>query len=277
MLEPTAACVIKWATKLYNNGIVLKFINQIDLSSGENLFAKCNSICMWYEEVILNRKYFMKQLIEQQLASAESECQIVFLAAGKSPLALEILIKNYAKIHFIFEIDVSGMSEKKKLYDKVCPIFSKKLKCITADITSINIVNILDTLEIGYRHDIITIILLEGISYYLSKRELKNIIASFQSEKKKNIIIIEYLVPCEYVDKNRRYIPKEIFEIIQEYAELNEINCYTADELNKYFKEEAGYLTESYSMVDMEFARTGTNAYFKKQNDGWIECTIGKI
>ena len=276
-LEPTATCVIKWATKLYSDDMVLKFINQLDLSSGENLFTKLDSICMWYEEVILDRKYFIKQYIEKELATTENEYQIVFLAAGKSPLAIEILIKNYSKIHFIFEIDISGMDEKKKLYDKICPIFSKKLKCITADITSTNIVDMLDKLEIGYQHNLRTIILLEGISYYISKRELKNIIANFQSEKKKNIVIIEYLVPCEYVDKNRRYIPKEIFKTVQKHAGLNEINCYTEDELNRYFKEESGYLTESYSMVDMEFARIGTNVYFKKPNDGWIEFVIGKI
>ncbi len=247
------------------------------MSSGEGLFAKCNAVCKWYEEVILNRKHFIKQLIEQQLAAAESEYQLVFLAAGKSPLALEMLVKIYSKIHLIFEIDISGMDEKKKLYDKVCPNFSNKLKCITADIASINIASMMNRLEIGYRHDIETIILLEGISYYLSKQELKNILARFQSENKKNIIIIEYMVPCEYVDKERRCIPKEIFKIIQEHAGLSEISCYTEDELKRYLRENAGDLIGSYSMADMEFARTGTNTYFKKPSDGWIECAVGKI
>jgi hypothetical protein len=276
-LEPTAALVMKWAMKSYTNEIVLQFINQLDLSSGEELFAKCRAVCKWYEEVIQNRKCFIKQLIEQQLAATESEYQLIFLAAGKSPLAIEMLIKNYSKIRLIFETDMYGMGEKKKLYDKVCSDFSNKLKCITADIASTNVVTMLDKLEIGYRHDIRTIILLEGISYYLSITEMKKIIASFQSEKKKNIIIIEYLVPCEYVDINRRHIPKQIFKIIQERTGLNESSCYTEDELKGYFREEAGDLIESYSMVDMEFARTGINTYFKKPNDGWIECVIGKI
>ncbi len=48
------------------------------------------------------------------------------------------------------------------------------------------------------------------------------------------------------------------------------------DELRGYFKKNAGDLIESYSMADMEFARTGTNTYFKKPNDGWIECVVGK-
>jgi hypothetical protein len=277
MLEPTAACVMKWAMKLYRDGIVLQFMNQLDLSSGENFFAKCNGACNWYEEVILNRKFLIKHLIEQRLAAAESEYQLVFPAAGKSPLALELLERNNSKINCIFEIDISGMEEKKKLYDRICPDNSKKIICITADITSPNIASMLNKLEIGYRYDMQTIILLEGISYYISKQEMKNIIASFQSEKKKNIIIIEYLVPCEYVDKNRRCIPKGIFKIIQEHTGLSRISCYTEDELKRYFRENAGDLIEKYSMVDMEYARTGTNTYFKKTSDGWIECVVGKI
>jgi len=149
-LEPTAACVMKWAMKLYKNGIVLKFINQLDLSTGENLFAKCNADCKWHEEVILNRKFFIKQLIEQRLSAAESKYQIVIPAAGKSPLSLELLERNHSKIHRIFEIDISGMEDKKILYDRICPDISNKLLCLTADIVSPNIANMLDKLEIGY-------------------------------------------------------------------------------------------------------------------------------
>lgn len=94
MLEPTAVCVMKWAMKLYRDGIVLQFMNQLDLSTGENFFAKCNGACNWYEEVILNRKFLINHLIEQRLAAAESEYQLVFPAAGKSPLALELLERN---------------------------------------------------------------------------------------------------------------------------------------------------------------------------------------
>lgn len=276
-LEPTAALVMQWASKLYNEETVLRFINQLDLSSGKDLFTKCNAVCSWYDEVILNRKYFIRHLIEQQLEIAECENQLVFLAAGKSPLALELLAKNYYKINLIFEIDLSGMIEKKKLYDKVNPKFSNKVRCITADIVSADLVNILNKLEIGYYCDMPTIVLMEGISYYLSLEELKDIIASFQSGMNRNTIIIEYLVPHKFIDKKRRYIPKAIFKIIQEYTGLNEINCYSKNELKQFFREHGGDLTATFSLMDMEFARTLDNKYFKKPTDGWIECVIGNI
>ena len=57
-LEPTAALVMQWSLKLYKEEPVLRFINQLDLSSGKNLYDKCHSVCDWYDEVILNRKSF---------------------------------------------------------------------------------------------------------------------------------------------------------------------------------------------------------------------------
>ena len=43
------------------------------------------------------------------------------------------------------------------------------------------------------------------------------------------------------------------------------------------FQEIGGNLINSYSMADMELVRTGANTYFKKPNDGWIECIVSKV
>lgn len=267
-LGPTAAVVMKWMEKSYIDEMVLQFMDQFDLSSGDELLVKCNNVCNWYDEVIKNRKYFIKQLIERKLSSIEEECQLIFFASGKSPLAIELFIKNNSKINIIFEIDIVGMEEKKKIYDKICPNFSEKIRCINADITE-NIMPILK--NTGYRNDINSIILLEGISYYISKTDMKRIIDNFKC-KNNNIIIIEYLKPCKYVNENRIYIPKGIFKSVEEYSGLRDITCYTEDELKLYIDN-----LENYAMSYMEYKRTGTNAYFKNPEDGWLECAIGVI
>ena len=93
-LHPTAALVILWSLPLYSTGPppVREFLEMLDLSSGEDLVRRCDAICDWYGEVILNRKHFIKSLVEKLLAESENrvgkEMQIVILAAGKSPLAL---------------------------------------------------------------------------------------------------------------------------------------------------------------------------------------------
>ena len=151
-----------------------------------------------------------------------------------------------------------------------------KLKCINADIASPDILDVLNRTEIGYRTDLPTIILMEGISYYLRKQELKNIIASFQWQKE-GIFIIEYLVPYQLVGQARRSIPEEIFEIIQDDCGLDGITSYTKEELRSFFREKGGDLIATYTMVDMEVARTGANTYFTKPSDGWIECVVARV
>jgi hypothetical protein len=143
-LEPTAALVMQWASKLYYEEPVLRFVNQLDLSSGKTLLDKCNSVCNWYDEVILNRKSFIKHLIEQELSAAEQEYQLVFLAAGKSPLPIEILLRNSSEVYRIFEVDVSGIDEKKRLYLELFPQLLDKLQCVTADIASSDVLGVLD-------------------------------------------------------------------------------------------------------------------------------------
>jgi O-methyltransferase involved in polyketide biosynthesis len=275
-LEPTAALVMEWAFKLYNEENTLRFINRMDLSSGNNLYQRCNSVCKWYEEIILNRKSFIKYLIERELSVAKHKYQLVILAAGKSPLTIEILSRHLAKVHGIFEIDISGMEEKKNLYLELFPEFQEKVQCINTNIASPDIRGIIGSLNIGYRHDLTTIVLLEGISYYLEKQELKDIIASFKKDNK-CIFIIEYLVPFQYVSRSRRSIPKGVFSVIQEDCELESISSYTKEELEAFFCENGGHLLATYSMTDMEVARTGTKTRFQNTSDGWIECAIGTV
>ncbi len=275
-LEPTAALVMQWALKLYTEDTVLQYVNQLDLSSGEALLKECNSVCDWYEEVILNRKSFIKHLIEQELSAAKQEFQLIFLAAGKSPLPVELLYKNPHKIHRIFEVDLSGMEDKKRLYLNVCPELTDKLRCVTADITSPDILSMLDMPINGYRHDMQSIIIMEGISYYLQKNDLQNIITRLRTDRE-NIFIIEYMIPYRYVNPARRRIPEEIFKIIQDSCGLSAVTSYTKNELRTLFLKNSGDFIAGYSMADMELNRTGANAHFEKPSDGWIECAMGKI
>jgi O-methyltransferase involved in polyketide biosynthesis len=168
------------------------------------------------------------------------------------------------------------MEDKKRLYHKVCPELTDKLKCVTADITSPDILSVLDMPVNGYHHDIHSIIVMEGISYYLQKKDLQNIITRFRTDSE-NFLIIEYLIPYRYVNRARRQIPEDIFKVIQDNCGLSAVTSYTKNELRTLFLKNRGDLIASYSMADMELNRTGANVYFEKPSDGWIECAIGRI
>jgi hypothetical protein len=147
---------------LYKHGLARSYVDYLDLSAGNALLTHCNTVCSWYDEVILDRKHFMRCLVEKELRSSHhGSWQIVIPAAGISPLSLELLTANASHIARIFEIDLSEMEEKNALYRSIAPALHDKVRHITGDINAPTFVQVL--LSAGYRRELPTIVLLEGI------------------------------------------------------------------------------------------------------------------
>jgi O-methyltransferase involved in polyketide biosynthesis len=276
-LEPAAALNMLWGKKAFQGDMVQHFINHLDLSSGDMLYKKCLKICDWYEEVVLNRKYFINNYIDNTLTNSRDEYLIIILAAGKSPLSLRILNQHFDKVNKILEIDLAGMDEKKELYDKYFPDFSEKIKCITADISSKTLLSVLNSLLNEYYENVPCLIVLEGVVYFLSKSELKNIVSSFKSSNNNNQFIIEYLLPQENIAEEKRKIPAEIFSEIQKHSAIDSLNFYTNDVLKEIFESNGGHLLEVDNLMHIEKLRKGENKYFTKHSDGWIECSVWEL
>jgi len=275
-LSDTASLVMSWSMPLYKQGLERSYIDCLDLSAGDALLMNCNEICPWYDEVILNRKHFIKRLIESVLQSSDERLwQIVIPAAGVSPLSLELLAGNTAYVTLIFEIDLSKMEEKNALYRSLAPELHVKVRHITGDITAPTFIDALKSA--GYGSELPTIVLLEGISYYISREDLRRLIGIFRSEQQKNTIIIEYLFPCSSISEERREIPKRVFGTIKDHAWLQHINCYTADDIETLLQGIGGTAIVHYSQGDMELARTGTQIRFQRIRDGWIGCSLASL
>ena len=166
-LHPTASLVTLWSLPLYAGAgaQVLEFLKMLDLSSGEGLLRRCNDICDWYGEVILNRKHFIKRTAKGLIAGREGPVQIVILASGKSPLALELLVEEGSRISGVFEVDLAGMEEKARLYSRLLPPGAGMLRCLEADVAGSDLAERLA--EGGFNPDAPAIFVMEGISYYL--------------------------------------------------------------------------------------------------------------
>src|SRR5512139_1419942 len=133
-LEPTAALVMDWARDLYQTGSASAFYARLDLSAGHLMREECDRICPWYPEVMMNRKWFIRHLASIMVSRAFGPCQVILLAAGKSPLALELLESYPEKIAAVFETDIAGMEEKKQLYHEVAPDSARKIRSVPADL-----------------------------------------------------------------------------------------------------------------------------------------------
>ncbi|VVB67479.1 Leucine carboxyl methyltransferase [uncultured archaeon] len=179
----------------------------------------------------MNRKHFIRHKILERL-KVGGPFQVVLLAAGMSPLGLELLLQCSSRISGVFEVDLAGMAEKEALYQRAAPEVADKLRCITADIASESLPE--ELCRAGFRRDIAAIVVLEGISYYISEEALKRIISSFRSFGR-SIFILEYLLPCDFVEPSRRMIPRSIFSLIKESTGQKEIRCYSDEDLGQIF------------------------------------------
>ncbi len=275
-LDSTAALVMYWAEELYQQTPLDQYWDYLDLTKGKDLLKRCNEICNWYDEVILNRKILIQDAAISSLLSNSEPTQIIIMAAGMCPLSLKLLNKYQRKISHVFEIDKSYMEQKSRIYHEFCPEQSDQISCVSMDITSSDFINQLKYQE-HFEIEKPQIVITEGISYYLSQKDLKKFIINFSSPTRKNYFIMDYLLPFVEVNLERRHIPKDIFGVIQEHCQTEAITTYTPNDIETILMEAGGNLEENYTLYNMEFKRKGHNRYFITPEDGWINCAIGKI
>jgi hypothetical protein len=257
-LEPTAALVMIWARDLYRTGSAARFYSCLDLTAGEHMRQECETVCPWYGEVILNRKWLIRHLAAGFVAEAPGPCQVVIPAAGRSPLALELLDAWNDGIASVIELDITGMEEKQRLYERAAPAHAGKIRCIPVDLSDHSA-----TAEAiagaGYDPDLPTVVVLEGVSYYISPAVLAGIIPLFASPDHRNRAVVEYMLPCRLVSDDRRKIPRGIWRIINRDCNPGKTVTYSPDELEQALTHAGCDHVVQHSMHKIERSRTGTS------------------
>jgi O-methyltransferase involved in polyketide biosynthesis len=273
-LEPTAAMVMIWAKPIYRSGMASRLVASLDTSPGEELCRYCEASCAWYGEVVRNRKYFISALAGSYVKKI-GLCQVQVPGAGMSPIALELIEGHGEHIARAFEMDVAGMADKQRLYGQLYPGLRPGIECLSVDIRDKRMMEVLS--DHGYDASVPSIIIMEGISYYLSRQELLDIVAMYRSPRHDNVIIMEYLLPCDEVREERRNIPRNEFNTIKKYCHLPHIQSYTKETLSEALSLHGGTVEAHHTMREMERARLGRQQYFKDPGDWWIECMVARI
>ncbi|TAJ45619.1 hypothetical protein [Methanofollis fontis] len=268
-LDATAALVMAWASPLYEEGRARVFLDALDLSKGDALLRSCDDVCPWYGEVILNRKYLIARLIGRELERLGEPCRLIVPAAGMSPLALDMLERYPDRIAGVVEADLVGMEEKHALYERVAPDLAGRIACVRADIRSSSLAH--------YAGPEPTLLVIEGVSYYLGRDDLAGIISAFGSGSGRNQLIVEYLAPCQMVSPRRRPVPRQIFGSIRDACGLAPFSVYTPGGMASVIRDAGGRVMAHYSMSGMERMRCGENRFFRSDDEGWIWCTRARI
>ena len=272
-LDPKSALFLEWGSKFYQSKDLGKYLNHLDLSAADEIKSEFNSICNFFDEAFINKEFLIENFIQKKLYETEKEHLLIVLAAGKSPLSLDLVQKYSEKINKVIEIDISGMDEKKEIYYVHYPECADKIKCITADFTSTPILEFMNNLLNEYYKDLPCIILLEGVSYLLSKDQIEKIVSSFKSKNQNNTFILEYLLPEEEISPDRKSIPqKSASGLLEKKAGLISGNALT----NMMSKLDAK-LVKKENLANAEKLRTGKNKFFPKPEDSWMECSVWQI
>ena len=270
-LSDTSAFVTLLAGRdVHTSPASLRYLDMLDLSHGEDLLRRCYMVWPHLDQLVKNRKRcVLEETLECISAGAR---QVVILGSGIDALSLEIVsrVKDVA----VYELDTANLDAKRSLLEEAAPEDSGRVACVTVDLG--RAAEAVDkTVAAGWRRDIPSVLVLEGISYYLKEPAMWDIIRRFGTGAE-NDVLLEYIVPAACIATERAHIPDAVFDIIREYMSAPlEISKMDPARLRETVAGTGGRVLRRHTMHSMEKSRTGTNRHFPTESSGWVEvCRI---
>ena len=203
---------------------------------------------------------------------------MIIPAAGKAPLSLELLLDPALRdnLSAVFELDITGLDDKDALTKEVYPELQESLHLITADLSLPGWEEKLFQ-HPAYKTGERCLIILEGISYYLTEQALLRTIELFRSAKHHNQVLLEYKISSELVSPERQFIPEGVFAGIQEECGISPLTHYSEAKLRLLLAGVGASLPQFFDLAKMELLRTGQNQYFNSHEEGWVECVVFRL
>lgn len=271
MIDDASAMVLLLAEgKAHTSRDATKYLNMLDLSTGRDLYEYCMDICPYYDTVIQGRKKAVLDMCTHTLTEG-SITQAAIFGAGMDALSIE-LVSRHGDVH-VFELDCVGMQYKRSLIDSACKEVGRRISCISSKMHSPGgTASALE--EHGWKRSEPTLLVFEGISYYVPGSLLFGIISLFGSRRHRNYAVLEYLVNESLISERRRAVPNAVFRRIAHRRGIK-ISRYDGASIRNGLKASGGKVLETRDLTRMERDLDGKNTHFKKGGTGWIEvCRI---
>lgn len=290
-LAATSSLAMLWTreAKIWQSPIVSTYLESLDLSDGKPLLSECNKVWGFYELVIMNRKYTILQLLLRDLKAISGRrlpCrQVVIMGAGMDPLSLELAARVPGAT--IYDVDVSNMRLKSEMIRDACAEHEGAklpIHCITGDISNPGrVIKLLEDKD--WDRKVPTVLVIEGISYYVPESDLHNIISEFSTPCLKNRLILEYLLTPEHIARSMVDIPEMIFGIISKEESIVKITRYAPDQMRSMISDARKSATakagadafKEYTLRQMEKDWHGRSRAFKQDKTGWIRICHANI
>lgn len=266
LISATSALVLFWtAPEIWTTGNARSYSEHLDLSEGKPLYDSFGVLENYMlTQSITNRKYFVRKHTLEFLNDCERQNrngQIIVLAAGIAPLSAEIATL-FPKCT-VFDVDKYAMPEKEKYLKKVC----QNIQFIACDITRLDLLDEKLT-GAGWDSRVPTLVVIEGIIYYLTETDLESIFNFFANHQTR--MIADFVLKPEYVSEKNRRFGVEVFDKIRDWVGLEFLNFYEPD----YFMEmveTCGFRNaKRYTMDEIQMERTGKKDPFNFKESAWV-------
>ena len=219
-LSSTSALVLLWAQQAsYKSTAAIDYLSHLDLEDGKTLYKQCEEVCPYYDEVIKNRKKGVLHLLNSSFSNDEETSQLVIAGAGFDALSLEIM-ELYPHVN-IFEIDEDKMQAKSRIVTKLNSTLKKNINFIEGNILNISYL-CKSLIAHGWDPLKSTLLVLEGITYYLPTESLQNLIHAINPD----LVIFEFLKQRDEISTDRVNIPDRVFGPISSQCGLSNIVKY---------------------------------------------------
>jgi O-methyltransferase involved in polyketide biosynthesis len=266
LISATSALVLNWTSKdIWTSKNAQEYVNALDLSEGNpllNLFDATEKFM--HTQSVSNRKYFVRKHILAFLNKCQQENekgQVVILAAGIAPMSVEIA--SLVRDSIVFDVDKYLMNEKEKFLKAVCP----NIKFIECDITDIDQLNE-NLIHNGWNPENPSILIMEGITYYLLEKDLKHVLTFFA--KNNSRMLADFVLNPDFIHPKNRKFGVAVFRKIQESVGLEFVNFYEPAHFMSLV-DECGFKNAQRTTSDeIQLERTGRKDPFDLEESGWI-------
>ena len=269
-LAPTSSLILLWSERIpYQSSFAQSYLDILDLTPGKPLLEEFSRIWKDYGQIIINRKFAVRKFWGQYLKNVPN-AQVVLLAAGVDPICLDIA--DIFPDTTIFDIDLDNRELKKDLIKKIDG--PRNIHICKGDLAKTDA--LLKTLhQNGWQPNRPTLLIAEGISYYIGKPEFEKTVTALAVPG--GAFIFEYAIPAHNVCKERRYIPQQVFEKLEKDYNLSPMSMYSIHEADHFalklqrslnLKKTGPCLRLDQHQIEKE--RTGKNKYFPQEDYGWI-------
>jgi len=263
-IAATSALVLNWTSDaVWRTEAAIRYFQYLNLGEADPLMALFSEEeHFMHTQCITSRKFFIRECALSFIENNQQQpAQIVILAAGIAPLSVE-LAALFPKIK-IFDVDRELMSEKEKMLRGQ---FSN-IQFITCDISKLETLT-RQLFEKGWHNDDPTLVILEGIIYYLKEEQLKNILSYFG--KNNAAVACDFALEPQCVAMPNRIFGIEVFRKIEQATGIAKVRFYTPEHIIRLF-EDCGYRNSQLkSSAAIQTERTGKASPFNGRHASWI-------